>query len=149
MVRHFLQVRLDNSVKEIAQLLLHADEAMVSFPPENVTIELGQNGTFSCNSTSPYIEWSLTESNNSKCQTIDVERTDKSLQSKQRLADRGIFITYYEVEDGLYSSEIIINGNLNNNFTRLDCNYAMAIGSKKCEDPGPAFLKVFGKERDT
>lgn len=110
--------------------------------PQNSTILLGENGTFSCEAAgSATTIWRLFHENSISepvlDNIIDTERTLKNLEVLSTFEGDGIFIT---------TSSMTITGNMKRNFTHVQCTEAPAIIRNNLFDNiGVVFLRVIGK----
>lgn len=121
-------------------MLLLAGTPHVILFPENVTLPLGENGTFLCTSAADVTYWKV---NNT---TINTERFLRNRTLMEEYKNRGIFISNFLTSGDNYTSRLTITGDERNNFTKIQCAIVSAIfDSIDFDEDQAAFLRVFGK----
>ena len=118
--------------------------------PQDSTVPLGQNGTFLCVSMEDLIVWQVTPPGNgteSRNFVTFPPRNDESLVQIEALNFTyitGLFKRLTTADQGLFISQLIIEGTGTNNLTKVKCTSDASFSASTFANLPSATLKVFG-----
>ncbi len=114
--------------------------------PQNSTVILGEPGKFSCSSVSESIVWNVTGIIE---RVIDAERITNNQDALALLEAKGVFINATK-NGNTHTSELTVIGDLESNFTMIQCAVADAFSNHNFSGGPIAVLRVIGMQyRDT